>query len=367
MALTDWADLAIFDEWRPEEIAVIVDAVTAERTAGEGDVLCREDEVADVWWIVAEGEADVTVAGIYVGTVGPGETLGELALLDGEPRGATVTARTDMVLHEVSGVSFDRILQEAPGFARSIARQLAGRLRDANGRAAVATSMQHSLGQHRSRRRSRWTSIPSPRATSPTRWGSSVRSESRTASTSAQQPGPTSSPATTDVHRLSRDKSVGIEVGAAMSTPPIDAERAQLAADPTLAMSMLRRDGDDHTRLRRLVSKAFTPRAIERWRMRAISVTEELIAGIHDAGGGDIIADLALPLPVTMISEMLGMPTEDADQLKTWSAAMAKTLDPLISDAERAAGTQAAGEMADYIRDVYDRKKPRPATTSCRR
>ena len=95
MALTDWHDLALFDEWHPEEIAVIVDAVTAERRVPEGDVLCREDELADVWWIVAEGEADITIAGIYVGTVGPGETLGELALLDGEPRGGTVTARTD--------------------------------------------------------------------------------------------------------------------------------------------------------------------------------------------------------------------------------------------------------------------------------
>ena len=90
-------------------------------------------------------------------------------------------------------------------------------------------------------------------------------------------------------------------------------------------------------------------------------MTEDLIDGIHDAGGGDIIADIALPLPVQMISEMLGMPTEDADQLKTWSAALAKTLDPLISDEERAAGTAAAGEMADYILGVYDRKKADPS------
>ena len=62
---------------------------------------------------------------------------------------------------------------------------------------------------------------------------------------------------------------------------------------------------------------------------------------LRGQGGGDIIADIALPLPVQMISEMLGMPTEDADQLKTWSAAMAKTLDPLISDEERAAEREA--------------------------
>lgn len=360
MALTDWHDLALFDEWHPEEIAVIVDAVTAERRVAEGEVLCREDEAADVWWIVAEGQADITIAGIYVGTVGPGETLGELALLDGEPRGGTVTARTDMLLHEVSGDSFERVMRDAPGFARSIARQLAGRLRDANGRAAVAISTLPDTAP--------LSIAPAePVAFNPFAPGyfddptvqlGAIREQEAVHFADAM--GAYIVTRYEDVYRLSRDKSVGIEIGAAHSTPPIEAERAQIAQDPTLAMSMLRRDGDDHTRLRRLVSKAFTPRAIERWRMRAISVTEDLIDGIHDAGGGDVIADLALPLPVQMISEMLGMPTEDADQLKTWSAALAKTLDPLISDEERAAGTAAAGEMAEYIRGVYDRKKADP-------
>jgi len=70
-------------------------------------------------------------------------------------------------------------------------------------------------------------------------------------------------------------------------------------------------DAPDHTRLRGLVSKAFTPRSVERLRPRIGELTEELLAPLRDAGRFDVINDFAFPLPVTVICELLGVPAED--------------------------------------------------------
>src|SRR5919107_1022676 len=95
--------LTLFEGCAPEDLTGVAAAVTGRRTFAEGDVVCIEGEHADRWWIVVDGLADVTSDGLYLATVGPGETIGELALLDDEPRTATVTATTDLVVEEVSG------------------------------------------------------------------------------------------------------------------------------------------------------------------------------------------------------------------------------------------------------------------------
>ena len=87
-------------------------------------------------------------------------------------------------------------------------------------------------------------------------------------------------------------------------------------------------DPPDHTRLRRLVQKAFTPRVVEELRPRV----QELVDGMLDAaeakGSLEVIEDLAYPLPVIVISEMLGVPPEDHVKFRGWSASLAKSLDP---------------------------------------
>src|SRR5438128_7940995 len=80
---------------------------------------------------------------------------------------------------------------------------------------------------------------------------------------------------------------------------------------PGLATSMLFRDPPDHTRLRTLVSKAFTPRVIEGLRPHIQQIVDGLLDRVRDARAMDLIADLALPLPVIVISEMLGVPAAD--------------------------------------------------------
>lgn len=151
MTLIDWHELALFEDWRPEEVSAVVDAITAERRLTEGDVVCVQGERAQCWWIVTEGSAEVTTDGIYIGTIGRGETIGELALLDGSLRGATVVAKSDMVLHEVLGDRFMDTLREAPGLALGLARQLARRLRLTNAlaTAAVAPAVGESEPAHR--------------------------------------------------------------------------------------------------------------------------------------------------------------------------------------------------------------------------
>lgn len=84
-----------------------------------------------------------------------------------------------------------------------------------------------------------------------------------------------------------------------------------------LADHMLNHDPPDHTRLRTLVSKAFTPRRIEQFRSRIQSVCDELLAAVPPGGPFDLVRDYALPIPLTVISEMLGIPKQDRQRFHT--------------------------------------------------
>lgn len=83
---------------------------------------------------------------------------------------------------------------------------------------------------------------------------------------------------------------------------------------------MLQQDPPNHTRLRKLVSKAFTPRAVESWRPRVRAIVEERLAPALATGEMDVIADLALPVPATLICELLGVPVADRDRFTVWTA-----------------------------------------------
>ena len=99
--------------------------------------------------------------------------------------------------------------------------------------------------------------------------------------------------------------------------------------------NMLNRDGEDHKRLRRLVSKAFTPRMIERLRPRIQEIADELIDRVADTGEMELVSDFAFPLPITVIAELLGVPVADRERFREWSAAM---VSPALAaaDADRA-------------------------------
>lgn len=121
---------------------------------------------------------------------------------------------------------------------------------------------------------------------------------------------------------------------------------------------MLRQDPPDHTRLRKLVSKAFTPRAIERWRPRAEAIVEELLDRVEANGEMDVIADLALPLPSALICEMLGVPVEDRATFTVWTADATHGLAAQMSPpdvVERAAS--AAEQLGEYFEDLIQSRR----------
>lgn len=112
---------------------------------------------------------------------------------------------------------------------------------------------------------------------------------------------------------------------------------------------MLFRDPPDHTRLRSLVSKAFTPRAVEVFRPRIQQIVDGLIDNVLPTGKMNVIGDLAFPLPVTVISELLGLPIEDQGRCREWTNAIAQALDPVDDPQMRTRADSAVLEMSEYI------------------
>lgn len=124
--------------------------------------------------------------------------------------------------------------------------------------------------------------------------------------------------------------------------------------------SILGIDPPDHTRLRRLVSKAFTPRTIEALRPRIQQLVDEALDRIADQGQADVIAELAFPLPFDVISEMLGMPAGDTEALRSWSEDIVKTIDPIITEDEIKAAVLANRLMDEYMAGVIQWKRENP-------
>ena len=98
-----------------------------------------------------------------------------------------------------------------------------------------------------------------------------------------------------------------------------------------LERNMLDLDAPDHTRLRALVHKGFTPRLVERMRERVQTLADELLEGRARRGEMDLINDYALPLPMTIITEILGVPTEDRDKFHKWSKTVVSLSSPNVT------------------------------------
>ncbi|MBF6601224.1 MAG: cytochrome P450 [Dehalococcoidia bacterium] len=122
--------------------------------------------------------------------------------------------------------------------------------------------------------------------------------------------------------RSSNDQRNSEMFDAVAAAQSLDADTALMESQPFLFM-----DPPDHTRLRGLVSKAFTPRVIDALRPRIQAIVDDLVGAALARGSMDVIEDLAYPLPVRVISEMLGVPPEDHERFKAWSRVLAKSLD----------------------------------------
>ncbi|HEU5380344.1 MAG TPA: cytochrome P450 [Ktedonobacteraceae bacterium] len=96
-------------------------------------------------------------------------------------------------------------------------------------------------------------------------------------------------------------------------------------------LGMSKFDPPDHTRLRLLVNPSFTPRQVELWRERIQQIADELIDGVEERGSMDLIEEFAFPLPLTVILQMLGVHTEDSQQLHEWTRIIVDALDDPVA------------------------------------
>jgi cytochrome P450 len=128
-----------------------------------------------------------------------------------------------------------------------------------------------------------------------------------------------------------------------------------------MTRQMLFMDAPAHTRLRSLASMAFTPARVEALRDHIRGILDGLLTPLLRRGHMDVINDLAAPLPAIVTAEMLGVPTSDCDQLKTWSADFAEVLGNFQHNPERAARTlKCVEEMTAYFREAIRQQREHP-------
>ncbi|MGQ0837289.1 cytochrome P450 [Actinokineospora sp.] len=160
------------------------------------------------------------------------------------------------------------------------------------------------------------------------------------------------------------------EVAAALRDPALSAVRffagpgasaAERQVVAMLARQLLFTDAPEHARLRRLIAKAFTPRRVEGLRPAIAARTDALLDAAAERGGVDLVADLALPLPVEVIAELLGVPPVDRDRLRSWSVSFGVLLDDVAPDADALrAALAAVAEFLAYLTELTAARRADP-------
>ncbi len=121
--------------------------------------------------------------------------------------------------------------------------------------------------------------------------------------------------------------------------------------------NMLLADPPDHTRLRRLVSRSFTPRQVERLRPAIHALVDELLDAMAEAREVDFMSAFALPLPMAVIGELVGVPEADRAGLQPYVRAAAKGIEPVMSDEETEAAIEAVGHLAEYFGALIEERR----------
>ncbi len=165
-----------------------------------------------------------------------------------------------------------------------------------------------------------------------------------------------------DVHQLLRNPGVSVEdrnatASSLRPTPvPSNAEHAERGN-----RAILRLDPPDHTRLRRLVSKAFTPRSVAKLQPRVREMVDAILDDLATRDAPfDLISDLAFPLPFAVITDMLGMPPGDADQMRDLSHTISQSIDPILAAANADAIFKASDQMREMVAAAVQWKRSRP-------
>lgn len=169
-----------------------------------------------------------------------------------------------------------------------------------------------------------------------------------------------------DVFQVLRDSSLSVEDrnlsgDLRPAFAEVLAEQPERAEQDRGSHAILNLDPPDHTRIRRLVSKVFTPRRIEQLRTHVQLLVDRALDDVAEVGEMDLIADLAFPLPFTVISEMLGMPEGDREAVRTWSGDLVKTLDPVLEPDDVRRALAASDQLDVLVAEVLAWKREHPA------
>jgi unspecific monooxygenase len=166
------------------------------------------------------------------------------------------------------------------------------------------------------------------------------------------------------VHAALRDR----RLGRAYDHRYTPAEFGQAGPDPRWTRwhdserwSLLNLEPPDHTRLRRLVTAVFTPRAVAALRPVIEQYSDRTLGRARERGEFDLIADYAQPFSVAVICTLLGVPVRDGPRLLDWSHAIVKMYEISTDDEHRAAAERAAGEFIDYVTALIADRRARPA------
>jgi cytochrome P450 len=138
-----------------------------------------------------------------------------------------------------------------------------------------------------------------------------------------------------------------------------DAVEIPLIGDGTIEL-MLTADAPEHTRLRRLANKAFTPRAVEALRPRIVELVDGMLDQAQEQGSFDVMHDLAEPLPVLVICDLLGVPVEDQAQFKPWSEAIARMLDGNVEADQLNQAIPAVVGFVGYFAQLIEQRRAEP-------
>ncbi len=154
----------------------------------------------------------------------------------------------------------------------------------------------------------------------------------------------------------SNDFSRDVEKNANAPTSPIQSRRRNSGGDDG-AKSILNLDPPDHTRLRRLVSLAFTPSAIERLRPRIQQLVDDVLDVAAERGSMELIDELAFPMPFQVISDLLAMPTERSVELREWSQHLTASLEPTADEADLDRAEAAIGHFLPYLISIVEERR----------
>ncbi len=158
-----------------------------------------------------------------------------------------------------------------------------------------------------------------------------------------------------DIDRVLRD-----DVNFSKDFTKGDVRKRAVFARSQVPRSVLTMDPPDHMRVRRLVNRAFTPRAVAQMEEYIRSTAHELLDRVEDASEFDLMAALAGPLPCIVITRMIGVPEQDVDRFMQWQRRTLRILEPTLPDGELARILEAERNFSDYLADIIEQRREEP-------